>query len=81
MQLFSIGLLHLHLDGTIKLGADGLPIATYDNDDITELARVLTGLSFSKYANNPSQWAAPLDNNNFDRGNGNKYYGARFEYP
>jgi uncharacterized protein (DUF1800 family) len=43
MQLFSIGLVLRHPDGSLVLGSDGLPVPTYDNDDITELARVLTG--------------------------------------
>ncbi|HEY1081188.1 MAG TPA: DUF1800 family protein, partial [Prosthecobacter sp.] len=43
MQLFSIGLVLRHPDGSLVLGPDGLPIPTYDNNDITELARVLTG--------------------------------------
>jgi uncharacterized protein (DUF1800 family) len=46
MQLFSIGLWELNQDGTRKLAPDGQPIPTYDNDDITELARVFTGLAF-----------------------------------
>ncbi|WP_146848218.1 DUF1800 family protein [Brevifollis gellanilyticus] len=44
MQLFTIGLVMRHPDGGLVLGANGLPIATYDQGDITELARVLTGL-------------------------------------
>lgn len=47
MQLFSIGLLHLHPDGTLKLAANGQPIPTYSNEDIQELARVFTGWSFA----------------------------------
>lgn len=43
MQLFSIGLVLRHPDGSLVLGNDGLPMPTYDNDDITELARVMTG--------------------------------------
>ncbi len=46
MQLFSIGLVLRHPDGSLQLSAEGLPIATYDNNDITELARVFTGFSF-----------------------------------
>ncbi len=46
MQLFTIGLWRLHPDGTLMLDAQGEPISTYDNGDITELARVFTGLSF-----------------------------------
>ncbi len=44
MQLFTIGLWQLHPDGTHMLDAAGQSIPTYDNDDITELARVFTGL-------------------------------------
>jgi uncharacterized protein (DUF1800 family) len=50
MQLFSIGLFELNLDGTLQLDGDGKPIPTYDNDDITELAKVFTGLSFASAA-------------------------------
>jgi uncharacterized protein (DUF1800 family) len=46
MQLFSIGLWQLNPDCTRKLDAQGQPIPTYNNSDITELARVFTGLSF-----------------------------------
>lgn len=47
MQLFTIGLVELNQDGSLKVGADGEPIETYDNDDITELAKVFTGLSLN----------------------------------
>jgi uncharacterized protein (DUF1800 family) len=43
MQLMSIGLYQLHADGTLKTGADGAPIDTYTQDDVTNLARVFTG--------------------------------------
>jgi uncharacterized protein (DUF1800 family) len=46
MQLFSIGLWELNQDGTRRLDTNGLPIPTYDNGDITELARVFTGLGY-----------------------------------
>lgn len=42
---FSIDLNQLKIDGSIKLGADGQPIPTYDIEDIQELAKVFTGLS------------------------------------
>jgi uncharacterized protein (DUF1800 family) len=45
MQLFTIGLLQLNLDGTAKL-AGGLPQETYTLDDITGLARVFTGWNY-----------------------------------
>ncbi len=46
MQLFSIGLFELNQDGTRKLDPSGDAIPTYDNQDITELARVFTGLTY-----------------------------------
>jgi uncharacterized protein (DUF1800 family) len=42
MQLFTIGLHELNLDGTEKLSG-GNPIETYGQSDITNLARVFTG--------------------------------------
>ena len=44
MQLFTIGLYELNLDGTRKLDNSGQPIPTYDNNDIAELAKVFTGM-------------------------------------
>jgi uncharacterized protein (DUF1800 family) len=45
MQLFSIGLWMLNPDGTSQLDSQGQQIPTYSNADITEFARVFTGLS------------------------------------
>ncbi len=45
MQLFSIGLWMLNSDGTQQLDGQGQPIPTYSNANITEFARVFTGLS------------------------------------
>lgn len=74
MQLFSIGLAQLLPDGSLKLGPDSLPIATYDQTDITELARVFTGWSFSKYSTSTS--TNVLNNSTFTRGFGS----ATFRY-
>ncbi len=46
MQLFTIGLVELNPDGTVRVDGAGVPIETYDNDDITGLAKVFTGLSW-----------------------------------
>ena len=35
MQLFSIGLFELWSDGTLRLNEAGLPIPTYNNEDIS----------------------------------------------
>ncbi len=75
MQLFSVGLFEQWEDGSLKLGADGSPLPTYDNDDIKELAKILTGQSYSKNSSFgvPTDWGGPSatydslpDNTNFD---------------
>jgi len=48
MQLFSIGLWMLNQDGTRQLNGNGQPIPTYNNDDITNLASVFTGMSWGQ---------------------------------
>jgi len=53
MQLFSIGLFERHPDGTFRLDQNGQLIPTYDNEHITALARVFTGLSYSWHHNTP----------------------------
>jgi uncharacterized protein (DUF1800 family) len=52
MQLFTIGLNMLQPDGTLALDANGLPIATYNQTTITEMAKVFTGWSY--YTTNPT---------------------------
>jgi len=47
LQLFSIGLIELNMDGSPKLDAQGQQVETYSNDDIEGLARVFTGLSWA----------------------------------
>jgi uncharacterized protein (DUF1800 family) len=44
MQLFSIGLFELDDDGSQILDPGAEPIPTYDNSDITEFAKIFTGL-------------------------------------
>ncbi|MBY0455318.1 MAG: DUF1800 domain-containing protein [Burkholderiaceae bacterium] len=43
MQLFSIGLVKLQNNGNPTLGLDGNPIETYQQSDVSGLARVFTG--------------------------------------
>lgn len=58
MQLFTIGLWELNPDGSRKLDGGGEPVPTYDNGDITEMARVFTGLYFaSPYGWGGGGWA------------------------
>jgi uncharacterized protein (DUF1800 family) len=80
MQLFSIGLIALHPDGSLKLGGDGLPIASYTQDDIAALSRVFTGWSFSK-RNNPSSSNTVVDNTSFTQSNGSERYESSWTNP
>lgn len=44
MQLFTIGLYNLNMDGSRVLDLNGNPVPSYNNNDIKQLARVFTGL-------------------------------------
>ena len=48
MQLFSIGLVELKVDGTPLTDALGQEIPTYDQDDIKEFARIFTGYTYAR---------------------------------
>lgn len=58
MQLFTIGLFELNMDGSLKQ-ANGQPIETYDMEDIRNLAKVFTGWSWG------NQGTADPSNNRF----------------
>ncbi len=46
MQLFSIGLYQLNLDGSVQFDSTQRPIETYQARDVSELAKVFTGFSW-----------------------------------
>ncbi len=54
LQLFSIGLRELAVDGTLK---NGVATDTYGQDTITGLAKVLTGWDFDGYSRLDPGWA------------------------
>lgn len=54
LQLMSIGLVQINADGTPQRGADGKPIDSYTQADITNLARVFTGYDFDPSYNQRS---------------------------
>lgn len=56
MQLFSIGLWELNLDGSRRLDQSGQPIPTYDQDDILNMARVFTGMSWGGADTSQARW-------------------------
>jgi uncharacterized protein (DUF1800 family) len=47
LQLFSIGLYKLNLDGTLQLDMQSNPIPTYDQNVVTNFAKVFTGWSLA----------------------------------
>ncbi len=48
MQLFTIGLHELELDGTVRRDANGEPIETYTQDMVSQLARAFTGWNLDR---------------------------------
>lgn len=62
MQLFTIGLLELNIDGTPVLDGSGEPTETYSSADIDGLARVFTGMNIDgqNAYRNPQLLAQPL---------------------
>jgi len=61
MQLFSIGLDELNPDGSTINDVNGMPVPTYDQNDIKEFAKVFTGLTFAD-PNNPTATTATRKN-------------------
>jgi len=46
LQLFTIGPVLLHADGSPQLGANGLPLPSYDQNRIVDFARALSGWTY-----------------------------------
>lgn len=51
MQLFTIGVDKLHMNGTVVMDAEGEPIQTYTEEDIETMARVWTGFQIAEGRN------------------------------
>lgn len=58
MQLFTLGLTQLNLDGSPVLDANGNPVPTYDQAEVTSQAKMLTGWTFPT-----APGASPKNNN------------------
>ena len=54
MQLFTIGLYQLNLDGTERRDGNGNKVESYSQSDITNIARVFTGWDFDATQNKPT---------------------------
>ncbi|WP_372895257.1 DUF1800 family protein [Stieleria sp.] len=65
MQLFSVGLYHMHQDGRLKIDENGNLIPTYDNEQIKELGRLFTGFKYKHYSRNdfyvPRNFGEPME--------------------
>ena len=60
MQLFTLGLTQLNIDGTVKMSA-GVALETYTPSDVSQLARVFTGLSLAtNVSTTPDRYRVPL---------------------
>jgi uncharacterized protein (DUF1800 family) len=57
LQLFSLGVVKLNLDGSTIRNSKGKPIETYDQEDVEALAKALTGWQFA-----PSSTRLPVSN-------------------
>ena len=89
MQLFSIGIVELNTDGSVKKDAAGRPIETYTQRDVEQLAMALTGWRNQQLANfvqtkqsqNGTDWAAPMVPDEWDAAhdwNAKRIMGKRF---
>lgn len=63
MQLFTVGLLRLHNNGTIMVDGQGNPIPTYDNMDVMTFARAWTGFDVQSTRGNMEARSVPYTNN------------------
>jgi uncharacterized protein (DUF1800 family) len=66
MQLFTVGLFKLNIDGTAVVGNDGNPVPTYSQADVEGLSNVLTGWSFKSVDANTAEnsWLYARDEKN-----------------
>ena len=66
LQLFTIGLVQLNLDGTVKTDSKGVPLPTYDQKTVQEFAKVYTGWTYPTKPgavlakHNPSYYEGPM---------------------
>ena len=66
MQLFTIGLTQLNMDGTPVLDASGAPVPTYTQSTVTQTARALTGWTYpvapgaTSRTNNPPYYVGSM---------------------
>jgi uncharacterized protein (DUF1800 family) len=57
MQLFSVGLSRTHIDGSLMLDTEGMPIPTYTQEETVGLAHIFTGWGPHYDEANPPEWS------------------------
>jgi uncharacterized protein (DUF1800 family) len=70
LQLFSIGINKLNLDGTPQMDSQGNPATTYDEDVIEGYAHLFTGWTYAPRPGTDSKWTNPIN-----------YEGAMVSFP
>ncbi len=74
MQLFTIGLYQLNMDGSLALSG-GNPVPTYTQADVSGLARVWTGWTYANSDNTtPNRVQLPMINNAANHESGSKVF-------
>ncbi len=67
MQLFTIGLCELAIDGTCQKDANGVDIPTYDNVDIAEFSKIFTGYTWAnpwcEFGCSSTDWTGDITQN------------------
>jgi uncharacterized protein (DUF1800 family) len=85
MQLFTIGLVYRWLDGSLQLdSSNGQLKPTYNNADITNLAKVFTGWAFSKNNGNNGTTGARqnvIDNTSFTANTASRFHQSNWLNP
>jgi uncharacterized protein (DUF1800 family) len=59
LQLFTMGTKMLNQDGSLQLDSNGKPIQTYSQDDVSNMARLLSGWSYDNLSKDPMSIDAP----------------------
>lgn len=66
LQLFSIGLHQLNLDGSLRLDGEGRPIPTFTQEEVEGFSRVFTGWTYHqvttpyRFRGSPADWRNPM---------------------
>jgi uncharacterized protein (DUF1800 family) len=61
LQLFTIGLVKLNVDGTVMKDANGVAIPTYDQSVVSAFARAYTGWTYAPRPGATSRWTNPVN--------------------